>query len=489
MKGKLYTLFSFLIFFTTIISAQDIITKVNGEEIPVKVTEVNRDDVKYKKFSNQSGPAYVILKSEIFMIKYEDGDKDLFVKNEDTGEISVRHITNPNRQSQQLTAKTEAETKNQTKASQSQKDLSNKPVTSGSAPTPATTSKKRNAPGKDASAAVKFENETYTVYIGEISKGENGKLIVELLGDKIGGSVPFRNGRIIVPIAMKVVVAEKTISYENCSLSNDSHRFHFETTGMPEKIIVYGNDGKNSAEVIFDGKTKKLIGKNNEQSTVSNTIPEQSTKSDPIEAKGFNARNGEHDIVDLLENNIIEIEIQGGDITYVNTRIRRLVTYPVKVRIPVGSYFVSANTSSQNMVGTAEKKISLITDNWQNISVPAACANRPKNIPDSKDRFTVTRSPHQAELAALMPVLDKAKAGTTTKQAAVWIITDNANYSELGILVSGNTRAIGPTDTARAMQICSEAGIDIRKKRIWSDKQTILEKLPDGSLKNWLKGL
>jgi hypothetical protein len=206
---------------------------------------------------------------------------------------------------------------------------------------------------------------------------------------------------------------------------------------------------------------------------------------------GAGDKINENDIVELIENNIIEAEISGEDITYVNLRIRRLVTNPVDVRIPVGSFFVSANPAAQNMVATAEKTTRLTTDAWQNIRIPAACANRPKDIPDSNDKFSVQRSPNQEELARLMPALNKSGAGTTTKQAAVWIITDNADYGDLGILVSdpGNVRAIGAVETARAMKICSEAGIDITAKSIWRDRETIISQLQAGELKTWLKKL
>jgi hypothetical protein len=203
----------------------------------------------------------------------------------------------------------------------------------------------------------------------------------------------------------------------------------------------------------------------------------------------YSAKSGEYDIVELLENKIIEAEIRGSDITNVNLRIRRLVPYAVNVRIPVGSFFVSENPSAQNMVATGANNVRLTTAGWQSISIPAACANRPKDIPDSSDKFSVQRLPNQEELARLMPVLNKSGAGTTTKQAAVWMITDNADYDDLGILVSspGNVRAIGPETTARAMKICVEAGIDITKKNIWRDRETIISKLPAGELKNWLK--
>jgi opacity protein-like surface antigen len=58
--------------------SQDVITKKNGDEIRAKVVEIGSTDVKYKRFGNETGPTYTLSKSEIFMIKYENGDKDMF---------------------------------------------------------------------------------------------------------------------------------------------------------------------------------------------------------------------------------------------------------------------------------------------------------------------------------------------------------------------------------------------------------------------------
>jgi hypothetical protein len=58
--------------------AQDIITLKNGDEIKAKVQEIDTDNVKYKKYDNQSGPLYTLMKADVFMIKYENGDRDVF---------------------------------------------------------------------------------------------------------------------------------------------------------------------------------------------------------------------------------------------------------------------------------------------------------------------------------------------------------------------------------------------------------------------------
>jgi len=69
-----------LILVSANIFAQDFIILKNGEEIEAKVLEINDTKIDYKKYSNINGPTYHINKSEIFMIKYESGDKDIFNK-------------------------------------------------------------------------------------------------------------------------------------------------------------------------------------------------------------------------------------------------------------------------------------------------------------------------------------------------------------------------------------------------------------------------
>ena len=96
MKTKLLVTFCFLASTIMVMRAQDIITKTNGDEIRAKVTEVDVNEVKYKKFENPSGPTYTIAKSDVFMIKYENGDKDVFKKSSDSGSAVSGQRTTPN---------------------------------------------------------------------------------------------------------------------------------------------------------------------------------------------------------------------------------------------------------------------------------------------------------------------------------------------------------------------------------------------------------
>lgn len=74
---KILLFFSLFLFFGNAYG-QDIIIKLNGDEIQAKVLEVGLSVVKYKKFDNINGPTFEILKSDIFMIRYPNGTKDVF---------------------------------------------------------------------------------------------------------------------------------------------------------------------------------------------------------------------------------------------------------------------------------------------------------------------------------------------------------------------------------------------------------------------------
>lgn len=85
----------YFIFFLILIAinsnGQDVIIFSNGDELQVRVKEVLDDNIKYIRFDNLNGPLYTTAKSEIFMIKYENGAKDVFKLNENVknkGEIN-----------------------------------------------------------------------------------------------------------------------------------------------------------------------------------------------------------------------------------------------------------------------------------------------------------------------------------------------------------------------------------------------------------------
>ncbi|WP_299760712.1 hypothetical protein [uncultured Pontibacter sp.] len=77
MKKFLLTIVS-TITLCSALQAQDVITKRTGEKVEAKVLEVSNSEIKYKRFSHQDGPTYILPKSEITVITYEDKTSEVF---------------------------------------------------------------------------------------------------------------------------------------------------------------------------------------------------------------------------------------------------------------------------------------------------------------------------------------------------------------------------------------------------------------------------
>lgn len=59
-------------------TAQDMLFKLDGEQVEVRVLEITPSEVKYKLTSNPEGPTYVLPKKEIYMVEYANGSKEVF---------------------------------------------------------------------------------------------------------------------------------------------------------------------------------------------------------------------------------------------------------------------------------------------------------------------------------------------------------------------------------------------------------------------------
>ncbi len=74
------------------IHAQDILTLKSGSEIKGVITEITQDQIKFKK--TPEGPIYSLNKSDVFMIVYENGRKEIVQLQNTPGNTTVP-TTNP----------------------------------------------------------------------------------------------------------------------------------------------------------------------------------------------------------------------------------------------------------------------------------------------------------------------------------------------------------------------------------------------------------
>lgn len=74
---KLTLILVSLILGTLMASAQDIITKRNGDEIRAVVTAVGPDTISYRLYDEGTGVVYTVMKGDVVLIKYENGRNEV----------------------------------------------------------------------------------------------------------------------------------------------------------------------------------------------------------------------------------------------------------------------------------------------------------------------------------------------------------------------------------------------------------------------------
>jgi hypothetical protein len=76
-------------------AATDLLIKRNGDEVAVRIEEITPDLVKYRRADNLQGPLISILKSDVFMVRYANGTKDVFTAPRVTAAIPTPDTTFP----------------------------------------------------------------------------------------------------------------------------------------------------------------------------------------------------------------------------------------------------------------------------------------------------------------------------------------------------------------------------------------------------------
>lgn len=75
-----------LIYFNAPSVECDLMTLKNGDEISCKVIEIEIDIIKYKRCDNLDGPLISVSKSDVFMIKYSNGTKEVIKSSDNSSE-------------------------------------------------------------------------------------------------------------------------------------------------------------------------------------------------------------------------------------------------------------------------------------------------------------------------------------------------------------------------------------------------------------------
>lgn len=75
---KQYIFFAILSIGALSVKAQDVITLQNGQSVTGKVAEVGINEIRYYRSNNADGPVYVLSKSDVAQITYNNKTTDVF---------------------------------------------------------------------------------------------------------------------------------------------------------------------------------------------------------------------------------------------------------------------------------------------------------------------------------------------------------------------------------------------------------------------------
>ena len=176
------------------------------------------------------------------------------------------------------------------------------------------------------------------------------------------------------------------------------------------------------------------------------------------------------DIFRLVAEKRVSISIKGGGLTRARVTLTNSGYRTVAAIIPAAAMFASRNPRVQNMVTTAGKSITLKPGETKSLSVPVACANLPRKAPGSSTDLFLEQVANRSALKRVVRHMQTVKTPFAVRQAAVWIVTDNATCSGLSRLST-----MRPSFAVRALRLLEESGVDLQGFRIWRGAARLLQ--------------
>ena len=167
------------------------------------------------------------------------------------------------------------------------------------------------------------------------------------------------------------------------------------------------------------------------------------------------------DLVEAEEKGLVEADIVGRDLDWIDLVLESLTPDPLEVTIPIGTLLEAQSSGTQNMVVIEESMVFLETEaSSEPVVLRVACANMELHIPDEEDQFTISREPVPDDLIQLLNLPAFQEAGSFVQQFAIWTITDNPprdGYRGLGYFGVGYPP--DEDDLADIRALFEEAGI------------------------------
>lgn len=161
-------------------------------------------------------------------------------------------------------------------------------------------------------------------------------------------------------------------------------------------------------------------------------------------------------LTELSSTGRVEVSAKGAGISEVELTIKNLTSTELTVRISPALYFRARDPNVQNMVVVLDTTNDVPAGESLVVRVPAACANLARRIPGANDSFDSAAWPAEAPLSRVLKQIITSEVSFSVRQAAVWIITDDATRADISMLRSRQALTPVPSGLIARIQTHSE---------------------------------
>lgn len=189
------------------------------------------------------------------------------------------------------------------------------------------------------------------------------------------------------------------------------------------------------------------------------SVPDESSSPTGLQGKKRN-RGTVIDLGTAVDRGWIKASGRGRDLKSLSLSLTNYRDEPLDIVVLPGTLFDCLG-KAQDMVCTGVTQVPLPAKGRRSVRLAVACANMHKPTPNGTHEFVVhTKSdPRLIQVAPYLHVLN-----FNTKQAVVWILTDDATLSTFARYTRPR---IGRKEVLKALALLQYAGIDVEDRQIW----------------------
>ena len=163
-----------------------------------------------------------------------------------------------------------------------------------------------------------------------------------------------------------------------------------------------------------------------------------------------------HDLLTEQALGNVEISVSCGYIEYGSIEVTNVSDHPVALSLTPGTYMAASGGGYQNMLVMEALSITLQPGVCASYTLDTCCMNLHLDMPSDGDLFSLGMA-QDTRLQALADYCQNHSVRYAVRQAATWILTDNANLADCGTLIySDGSSAISPEDYEQAQELLAQ---------------------------------